>query len=251
MVVPLSLKASLEKPFFQSYCLWSLQMNSQPEIWIVDDERSIRWVLEKALTQEALRVRSFENGDLMLAALPHANPDIIISDIRMPGIDGLALLSLVKENYPEIPVIIMTAHSDLDSAVSSISGGAYEYLPKPFEVDEATALVKRALRHRKDMESEVADPLESEENPEIIGKAPAMQEVFRAIGRLSKSNVTVLINGQSGTGKELVARALHKHSPRSAEAFVALNMAAIPADLIESELFGHEKGRVHRGKFSA
>jgi two-component system nitrogen regulation response regulator GlnG len=217
-------------------------MNSQPEIWIVDDERSIRWVLEKALTQEALRVRSFENGDLMLAALPHANPDIIISDIRMPGIDGLALLSLVKENYPEIPVIIMTAHSDLDSAVSSISGGAYEYLPKPFEVDEATALVKRALRHRKDMESEVADPLESEENPEIIGKAPAMQEVFRAIGRLSKSNVTVLINGQSGTGKELVARALHKHSPRSAEAFVALNMAAIPADLIESELFGHEKG---------
>ena len=217
-------------------------MNSQPEIWIVDDERSIRWVLEKALTQEALRVRSFENGDLMLAALPHANPDIIISDIRMPGIDGLALLSLVKENYPEIPVIIMTAHSDLDSAVSSISGGAYEYLPKPFEVDEATTLVKRALRHRKDMESEVADPLESEENPEIIGKAPAMQEVFRAIGRLSKSNVTVLINGQSGTGKELVARALHKHSPRSAEAFVALNMAAIPADLIESELFGHEKG---------
>ena len=146
-------------------------MNSQPEIWIVDDERSIRWVLEKALTQEALRVRSFENGDLMLAALPHANPDIIISDIRMPGIDGLALLSLVKEEYPEIPVIIMTAHSDLDSAVSSISGGAYEYLPKPFEVDEATALVKRALRHRKDMESEVADPLESEENPEIIGKA--------------------------------------------------------------------------------
>ena len=217
-------------------------MNSQPEIWIVDDERSIRWVLEKALTQEALRVRSFENGDLMLAALPHANPDIIISDIRMPGIDGLALLSLVKENHPEIPVIIMTAHSDLDSAVSSISGGAYEYLPKPFEVDEATALVKRALRHRKDMESEVADTLESEENPEIIGKAPAMQEVFRAIGRLSKSNVTVLINGQSGTGKELVARALHKHSPRSAEAFVALNMAAIPADLIESELFGHEKG---------
>ena len=217
-------------------------MNSQPEIWIVDDERSIRWVLEKALTQEALRVRSFENGDLMLAALPHANPDIIISDIRMPGIDGLALLSLVKENYPEIPVIIMTAHSDLDSAVSSISGGAYEYLPKPFEVDEATTLVKRALRHRKDMESEVADPLESEENPEIIGKAPAMQEVFRAIGRLSKSNVTVLINGQSGTGKELVARALHKHSPRSAEAFVALNMAAIPADLIESELFGHEEG---------
>lgn len=217
-------------------------MNSQPEIWIVDDERSIRWVLEKALAQEAFRVRSFENGDLMLAALPHANPDIIISDIRMPGIDGLALLSLVKEDYPEIPVIIMTAHSDLDSAVSSISGGAYEYLPKPFEVDEATALVKRALRHRKDMESEVADPLESEENPEIIGKAPAMQEVFRAIGRLSKSNVTVLINGQSGTGKELVARALHKHSPRSAEAFVALNMAAIPADLIESELFGHEKG---------
>jgi len=217
-------------------------MNSHPEIWIVDDERSIRWVLEKALTQEDLAVRSFENGDSMLAALPHANPDIIISDIRMPGIDGLSLLARVKEDFPEIPVIIMTAHSDLDSAVSSISGGAYEYLPKPFEVDEATALVKRALRHREDMESETTNQLESEANPEIIGKAPAMQEVFRAIGRLSKSNVTVLINGQSGTGKELVARALHKHSPRSNNTFVALNMAAIPADLVESELFGHEKG---------
>ena len=217
-------------------------MNPQPEIWIVDDERSIRWVLEKALTQEELCVRSFESGESMLAALPLSNPDIIISDIRMPGIDGLTLLSRVKEDFPGIPVIIMTAHSDLDSAVSSISGGAYEYLPKPFEVDEATALVKRALRHRKDTESEQKDKLESEGSPEIIGKASAMQEVFRAIGRLSKSNVTVLINGQSGTGKELVAKALHRHSPRSNNSFVALNMAAIPADLIESELFGHEKG---------
>ncbi|MFT4714292.1 MAG: two-component system nitrogen regulation response regulator GlnG [Candidatus Azotimanducaceae bacterium] len=217
-------------------------MNPQSEIWVVDDERSIRWVLEKALTQEALTVRCFENGESMLAALPHANPDVIISDIRMPGISGLSVLSRVKDEYPAIPVIIMTAHSDLDSAVSSISGGAYEYLPKPFEVDEATALVKRALRHRKDLESEIVEQQDNEENPEIIGKAPAMQEVFRAIGRLSKSNVTVLINGQSGTGKELVARALHKHSPRANSTFVALNMAAIPADLVESELFGHEKG---------
>jgi len=217
-------------------------MNLQPEIWIVDDERSIRWVLEKALTQENLSVQSFDDGEQLLAALSLAQPDVIISDIRMPGIDGLTLLARVKEDFPAIPVIIMTAHSDLDSAVSSISGGAYEYLPKPFEVDDAATLVKRALRHRQDLESESSEKLEREETPEIIGKAPAMQEVFRAIGRLSKSNVTVLINGQSGTGKELVARALHKHSPRANNTFVALNMAAIPADLVESELFGHEKG---------
>jgi len=221
-------------------------MNPQPEIWpeiwIVDDERSIRWVLEKALTQENLSVRCFEDGESLLAALPMANPDVIVSDIRMPGVDGLELLSRVKNEFPVIPVIIMTAHSDLDSAVSSIGGGAYEYLPKPFEVDNAVNLVKRALRHRKDLESENPGQHDSEENPEIVGKAPAMQEVFRAIGRLSKSNVTVLINGQSGTGKELVARALHKHSPRASNSFVALNMAAIPTDLVESELFGHEKG---------
>ena len=213
------------------------------KVWIIDDDRSIRWVLEKALEQENIESLSFENGDKVLNALNREIPDAIISDVRMPGIDGLSLLKKIHEVQPDIPVIIMTAHSDLDSAVNSYQKGAFEYLPKPFDVDEAVDLIKRAINHKQETAA-VANKAAVEEyqHTEIIGEAPAMQEVFRAIGRLSHSNITVLINGESGTGKELVAHALHKHSPRAEESFVALNMAAIPKDLIESELFGHEKG---------
>ena len=228
-------------------------MSMESNVWVVDDDRSIRWVLERALTNETIPVRSFESGEEVLAALEYSYPQVIVSDVRMPGIDGLELLRLVHERYPELPVIIMTAHSDLDSAVSSYQSGAFEYLPKPFDVDEAVALVKRGLEHSQ---QDVIDHVEElQPATEIIGEAPAMQEVFRAIGRLSHSNITVLINGESGTGKELVARALHRHSPRSANPVIALNMAAIPKDLIESELFGHEKGAftgaggMRRGRF--
>ncbi|NVK37442.1 MAG: nitrogen regulation protein NR(I) [Gammaproteobacteria bacterium] len=213
------------------------------KVWIIDDDRSIRWVLEKALEQDNIESQSFENGDKVINALNREIPDAIISDVRMPGIDGLTLLQQVHQADPNIPVIIMTAHSDLDSAVTSYQKGAFEYLPKPFDVDEAVSLIKRAIAHKHETASlNHAEPTEPYKNTEIIGEAPAMQEVFRAIGRLSHSNITVLINGESGTGKELVAHALHKHSPRSEHPFVALNMAAIPKDLIESELFGHEKG---------
>ena len=220
-------------------------MNRRPEVWVADDDRSIRWVLEKALTQAAIDTRLFESGESLLAALEQAAeesaPDAIISDIRMPGIDGLGLLSRLREAQPELPVIITTAHSDLGSAVESYQGGAFEYLPKPFDIEEAVAVVRRALAQAG--ERSPAAPASAVGKPaEIIGEAPAMQEVFRAIGRLSQSNITVLINGESGTGKELVARALHRHSPRSGGAFIALNMAAIPQELMESELFGHEKG---------
>ncbi|WP_426414975.1 nitrogen regulation protein NR(I) [Aestuariirhabdus sp. LZHN29] len=214
---------------------------NQSNVWIIDDDRSIRWVLEKALQQEAITTSSFESGDQVLQKISQVQPEVIISDISMPGIDGLTLLSQIKEQFPELPVIIMTAHSDLDSAVASYQGGAFEYLPKPFDVDEATSLVKRALSHARENQAQLAEP-NAMETPEIIGEAPAMQEVFRAIGRLSQSNITVLINGESGTGKELVAHALHRHSPRRDNPFIALNMAAIPKDLMESELFGHEKG---------
>ncbi|OED44343.1 nitrogen regulation protein NR(I) [Endozoicomonas sp. (ex Bugula neritina AB1)] len=216
-------------------------MNMEDKVWIVDDDSSIRWVLERALTNEAIPVRSFISGEEVLDTLEHSCPQVIVSDVRMPGIDGLELLKQVHNRYPELPVIIMTAHSDLDSAVASYQSGAFEYLPKPFDVDEAVALVTRGLEHYQQL---TTTTVEEEEQPvtEIIGEAPAMQEVFRAIGRLSHSNITVLINGESGTGKELVAKALHRHSPRSDKPFIALNMAAIPKDLIESELFGHEKG---------
>ncbi|HIG39920.1 MAG TPA: nitrogen regulation protein NR(I) [Gammaproteobacteria bacterium] len=210
-------------------------------VWVVDDERSIRWVLDKALTQAGLNVTCYENGRTLLADIATNPPHAIVSDIRMPGIDGLELLKRIKTDYPDVPVVIMTAHSDLESAVSSIQGGAFEYIPKPFEVDEAVAVVKRAIDHHRQPETHPPTKTTNYDS-EIIGKAPAMQEVFRAIGRLSKSNVTVLINGQSGTGKELVAHALHKHSPRADKTFIALNMAAIPHDLVESELFGHDKG---------
>ena len=216
-------------------------MSRTETVWIVDDDRSIRWVLEKALQQEGMTTVSFENADSVLQRLSRQQPDVIISDIRMPGASGLDLLAKLREQYPRLPVIIMTAHSDLDSAVASYQGGAFEYLPKPFDVDEAVSLVKRALQHAQEQQS-LAAPAEVARTPEIIGEAPAMQEVFRAIGRLSHSNITVLINGESGTGKELVAHALHRHSPRASSPFIALNMAAIPKDLMESELFGHEKG---------
>ncbi|MCY1502153.1 DNA-binding transcriptional regulator NtrC [compost metagenome] len=216
-------------------------MSRSETVWIVDDDRSIRWVLEKALQQEGMTTLSFDNADSVLGRLGRQQPDVIISDIRMPGTSGLDLLAQIREMHPRLPVIIMTAHSDLDSAVASYQGGAFEYLPKPFDVDEAVSLVKRANQHAQEQQALEA-PAALARTPEIIGEAPAMQEVFRAIGRLSHSNITVLINGESGTGKELVAHALHRHSPRAAEPFIALNMAAIPKDLMESELFGHEKG---------
>ncbi len=209
-------------------------------VWIIDDDRSIRWVLEKALKQANHQITSFEKALGVMEALEHEQPDVLITDIRMPGMDGLTLLDKINKRHPELPVIVMTAHSDLDSAVSAYKGGAFEYLPKPFDVDEATDLVARALLHRqKQAPSNTPAP---HATPEIIGEAPSMQEVFRAIGRLSNSKMTVMINGESGTGKELVAAALHRHSPRSNKAFIALNTAAIPKDLLESELFGHERG---------
>ena len=216
-------------------------MNNEITIWVIDDDRSIRWVLEKAFKQAGMNIQSFESADKVLKLLERDEPDALITDIRMPGMSGLELLQTINERHPELPVIIMTAHSDLDSAVSAYQGGAFEYLPKPFDVDDAVELVRRAVEHRKEQSRSTADenPLES---TEIIGAAPSMQEVFRAIGRLASSNITVLINGESGTGKELVAHALHKHSPRRDKAFIALNTAAIPRDLLESELFGHERG---------
>lgn len=216
-------------------------MNLPGKVWIVDDDRSIRWVLDKALSAEGLSSEAFESADQLLSRLKTDSPDAIVSDIRMPGMDGLQLLENIQETHPELPIIIMTAHSDLESAVASYQGGAFEYLPKPFDIDEAVSLTKRALAHAFEQRQQVAESV-MEDTTEIIGEAPAMQEVFRAIGRLSQSNITVLINGESGTGKELVAHALHKHSPRKDRPFIPLNMAAIPADLIESELFGHEKG---------
>ncbi len=213
---------------------------NKESIWVVDDDRSIRWVLEKALTKANMDVRTFEEADSVLRALDRNQPDAIISDVRMPGMDGLAMLDNVHANHPDLPVIIITAHSDLDSAVSAYKGGAFEYLPKPFDIDEAVELTRRAVKHHREIKNESkVEPIEA---TEIIGEATSMQEVFRAIGRLSRSNITVLINGESGTGKELVAEALHRHSPRADNAFIALNMAAIQRDLLESELFGHEKG---------
>lgn len=210
-------------------------------VWIVDDDRSIRWVLEKALSREEIPFESFTSANDALSALEGTAPppSALISDIRMPGQSGLDLLHRVKAQHPNIPVIIMTAYSDLDSAVSAFQGGAFEYLPKPFDVDQAVALVRRALEQSTHQNgAEVEQPLA----PEILGQAPAMQEVFRAIGRLAQSHATVLINGESGAGKELVARALHRHSPRRDAPFIAINTAAIPRDLLESELFGHERG---------
>ena len=221
-------------------------------IWIVDDDQSIRFVLEKALAREEFAVRSFTNPRDVLAALDDDEPQVLVSDIRMPGGSGIELLSKVRESHPTLPVIIMTAYSDLDSAVSAFQGGAFEYLPKPFDVPKAVELIRRAVD--ESLREEVRDE-KAAQMPEMLGQAPAMQDVFRAIGRLSQSIVTVLITGESGSGKELVANALHKHSPRASGPFVAINTAAIPKDLLESELFGHERGAftgaqtTRRGRF--
>lgn len=215
---------------------------SRPEhVWVIDDDRSIRWVLERALQQAGMEVTCFETAIKVPDALMREQPDAIVTDVRMPGMDGLKLLERISNEHPHLPVIVMTAHSDLDSAVAAYQGGAFEYMAKPFDVDEAVGLVQRAIsQHRR--KSVIERRPNQHESSEIVGEAPAMQEVFRAIGRLSRSNITVMINGESGTGKELVARALHRHSPRAAKPFIALNMAAIPRDLLESELFGHERG---------
>ena len=221
-------------------------------IWIVDDDHSIRFVLEKALAREQFAVRSFASAREVLAALDDEEPQVMVSDIRMPGGSGIDLLGKVKARLPGLPVIIMTAYSDLDSAVSAFQGGAFEYLPKPFDVPKAVELIRRAVEEslREEVRDTAAAPM-----PEMLGQAPAMQDVFRAIGRLSQSTVTVMITGESGSGKELVARALHKHSPRAGGPFVAINTAAIPKDLLESELFGHERGAftgaqtMRRGRF--
>lgn len=215
----------------------------QQTLWVVDDDRSIRFVLCKALEAEGYHVAEFEHAAAAIDALAEGQkPALIVSDIRMPGLDGFKLLERLQQQIPDVPVIIMTAHSDLDSAVNAYEGGAFEYLPKPFDLDDAVELVGRALRQQSKTKANKSDQVMVSGHPSIIGEAPAMQEVFRAIGRLSRSNITVLINGESGTGKELVAKALHDHSPREKQPFIALNTAAIPKDLLESELFGHERG---------
>ncbi|MBL4711181.1 MAG: nitrogen regulation protein NR(I), partial [Gammaproteobacteria bacterium] len=214
-------------------------MDAQSHIWIIDDDDSIRWVLQKALESAGFIVTSFDNANTILTILKQSQPDAIITDVRMPGIDGLELLSKLSTQYPDLPVIIMTAHTDLDSAVSAYKGGAFEYLPKPFDIDDAVDVAQRACHKKQNNGHSLSS---HETGPEIIGAAPAMQEVFRTIGRLSKTIINVLITGESGTGKELVALSLHKHSPRADKEFIALNTAAIPKELLESELFGHEKG---------
>jgi two-component system nitrogen regulation response regulator GlnG len=221
-------------------------------IWIIDDDKSIRWVFEKALARTEMEFKTFSSTPEALNALSHETPQVIVSDIRMPNGSGLDFLQVIKQRLPDVPVIIMTAYSDLESAVAAFQGGAFEYLAKPFDVDQAIDVIRRAVDESQHQNTEVTVV---EETPEIIGQAPAMQEVFRAIGRLSRSHATVLINGESGTGKELVASALHRHSPRADKPFIAINTAAIPKDLLESELFGHERGAftgaqaTRRGRF--
>ena len=227
--------------------------SQQSGVWIIDDDASMRWVLHKACEQAGIEVVMFEHGNDIVDRLSRQTPCAIVTDIRMPGINGLALLELIRDRAPSVPVIIMTAHTDLDSAVASYQGGAFEYLPKPFDVDHAVTLIQRAIDYGDQSAPQIVDA--ASPMAEIIGEAPAMQEVYRAIGRLANSHINVLIWGESGTGKELVAHALHRHSPRSNRPFVAINTAAIPADLLESELFGHEKGaftgavKQRRGRF--
>jgi two-component system nitrogen regulation response regulator GlnG len=226
-------------------------MTKPLEVWVVDDDASIRWVLERALRQGGMEPRSFDHADAALAALGTRRPDVLLTDVRMPGTEGLRLLEIARREHPGLPVIVMTAHSDLDHAVAAYRGGAFEYLPKPFDIDEAVALVRRASAPGVARGAgDAAAPI-----PGILGQAPAMQDVFRAIGRLSRSSLSVLVTGESGTGKELVARALHRHSPRANGPFIALNTSAIASELQESELFGHEKGAftgaeaMRRGRF--
>jgi len=228
----------LDRYFSSSFIIHRSSLRMKP-VWIIDDDRSIRWVFEKALTRENIAFRTFASAQEALVALDTETPQVVVSDIRMPGESGLELLQRAKALHANLPVIIMTAYSDLESAVGAFQGGAYEYLPKPFDVEHAVELIRRAMGEsvRQESVAEVA-----EISPEILGQAPAMQEVFRAIGRLSQSQATVMITGESGTGKELVARALHRHSPRAGKPFIAINTAAIPRELLESELFGHERG---------
>ena len=210
-------------------------------VWVVDDDQSVRWVLEKALDQAGMVTRSFERAEHLLEAIGHSTPDVLITDVRMPGMDGIALLERLSLSCPDLPIIVITAHADLDHAVAAYQGGAFEYLPKPFDLDEAIELVRKAARQNgKAMSHDSTN--KASQVPVLIGKAPAMQEVFRSIGRLARSSMTVLITGESGTGKELVARALHQHSPRAGKPFVALNTSAIASELLETELFGHERG---------
>ena len=215
-------------------------MGSKLEVWVVDDDQSVRWVLEKALRQADMETRSFERAEHLLDALDSSQPDVLITDVRMPGMDGLTLLGRLRDRCPELPVIVVTAYTDLENAVAAYEGGAFEYLPKPFDVDEAVELVRKAARQNS--QGPLGTAAGKKDIPSLIGQAPAMQEVFRSIGRLAKSSMTVLITGESGTGKELVARALHEHSPRAKRPFVALNTSAIASELLESELFGHERG---------
>ena len=221
-------------------------------IWIIDDDRSIRWVFEKALARTDMEFKTFASVPEAMNALNNDEPQVVVSDIRMPNGSGLDFLQEIKQRLPDVPVIIMTAYSDLESAVAAFQGGAFEYLAKPFDVDQAIEIIRRAVDESM---RQATEAVTAEETPEIIGQAPAMQEVFRAIGRLSRSHATVLINGESGTGKELVASALHRHSPRAEKPFIAINTAAIPKDLLESELFGHERGAftgaqaARRGRF--
>jgi two-component system nitrogen regulation response regulator GlnG len=215
-------------------------MDKALRVWVVDDDQSVRWVLEQALAQAGMDTKSFERAELLLDALGDDTPDVLITDVRMPGMDGLALLDRLTRLAPDLPVIVVTAYSDLGNAVAAYRGGAFEYLPKPFDVDEAVSLVRKAARNGSNPLADAAGA--AGEIPMLIGRAPAMQDVFRSIGRLAKSSMTVLITGESGTGKELVARALHEHSPRAGNPFVALNTSAIAAELLESELFGHERG---------
>lgn len=219
-------------------------------VWVVDDDHAIRWVLSRALSKAGIECRLFEEAESVLKALEDSAPMVLVSDIRMPGVSGVDLLARVKARMPNLPVIIMTAYSDLESAVSAFQGGAFEYLAKPFDITKAVELIERAMKEAQNMtpavEAEAEQPAseesESQSVPDLIGQAPAMQEVFRAIGRLSHSLVTVLLTGESGAGKEVVARAIWRHSQRAAKPYIAINMAAIPRDLLESELFGHEKG---------
>jgi len=215
-------------------------MARQLQVWVVDDDQSVRWVLEKSFNQANIETRSFERAEHLLAALQDSQPDVLVTDVRMPGIDGFELLDRLRDRYPGLPVIVVTAYSDLDNAIAAYQGGAFEYLPKPFDVDEAVRLVEKAARQRGLTNAEPAGI--RKDIPPLIGKAPAMQDVFRTIGRLSRSSMTVLITGESGTGKELVAQALHKNSPRAERPFIPLNTSAIAAELLESELFGHERG---------
>lgn len=216
-------------------------MRTEAQLWIIDDDDSIRWVLEKAFVNSRYHVRSFAGSEAFFNALKHRTPTVVMTDIRMPGDDGMAVLERLRQSHPTLPVVVMTAHSDLDTTVRAFQGGAFEYLAKPFDIDEAMTTVDRAVLHAEHSTGDV--PIADDNKvPELIGEASAMQDVFRAIGRLSSSSVSVLLTGETGTGKEVVARAIHKHSPRAQQPFIELNMAAIPADLIESELFGHERG---------